>query len=290
MRFSDKLRALFGLAVMRDEDWDDVADLLVEGDLGPSFADMAVTELKQRCAKLGIRDGLLARKELKKVLLPWAQAAQVVLEKNGLNVVMLLGVNGVGKTTTVAKLARYWLANGSARQVVLAAGDTFRAAAIDQLQHHGQRIGLRVVAHEQGSDPGAVLYDALSAATASGADLVIADTAGRMHTKQNLIKELEKMDKIVAAKTAQGRLIRLLVVDSTTGQNAVRQAEVFADAVKLDGIVLTKYDSSARGGIALSLMKLLKLPTAFVCDGESYENIKPFDPSAYLDEFLGLEG
>lgn len=288
MRFGDKLRSFLGLKVMRDEDWEDLADLLVEGDLGPAFANAAVGELRELCVKAGIRDGERARVELKAVLAPWAKAASCTLVPDGLNVVMLLGVNGVGKTTTAAKLAKYWLGRGQARSAILAAGDTFRAAAIDQLKAHGQKLGLRVVAHEHGSDPGAVLYDALAAASSSGADLVLADTAGRMHTKQNLIKELEKMDKIVAARTQPERLHRLLVLDATTGQNAVRQAEVFSEAVRLDGIVLTKYDSSAKGGVALAAMKQLGLPTAFVCDGEGYDSIREFEPSRYLDEFLGL--
>lgn len=288
MRFGDKIRKMFGMAVMSDDDWDDLADLLVEGDLGAAFADETVGLLKAACAKSGIRDGLGARQELKRILSGYARSVVVEPTKGGLNVVMLLGVNGVGKTTTSAKLARHWLDRGLASKAVLAAGDTFRAAAIEQLKHHGERLGIRVVAQERGSDSGAVLFDAIESALADGSDLVIADTAGRMHTKQNLIKELSKMDKIVAAKADPSRYRRLLVVDATTGQNALAQAESFAEAVSIDGLVLTKYDSSAKGGVALAIAKRLGLPTAFVCDGERYEDIRPFDPDAYLDEFLGL--
>jgi len=171
---------------------------------------------------------------------------------------------------------------------VLAAGDTFRAAAIDQLRLHGQSLGIRVVAQERGSDAGAVLFDAMDSAIADGSDLVIADTAGRMHNRQNLIKELGKMDKIVAAKADAKLYKRLLVLDSTTGQNALAQAESFNAAVALDGIILTKYDSSAKGGMTLAIARRLGLPTAFICDGEGYENIKAFDPDKYLDDFLGF--
>jgi len=288
MKFGDKLRQFLGMTVMSDDDWDDLADLLVEGDLGAAFADETVDLLKKSCARQGIRDGQGARLELKRLLAGYAKAASVEPSPGGLNVVMLLGVNGVGKTTTSAKLARYWLERGRATKAVLAAGDTFRAAAIEQLKHHGERLGVRVVAQERGSDSGAVLYDAIESALADGSDLVLADTAGRMHTKQNLIKELSKMDKIVASKADPSRYRRLLVVDATTGQNALAQAESFAEAVAIDGLVLTKYDSSAKGGVALAIARRLGLGTAYVCDGERYEDIRPFDPDAYLDDFLGL--
>lgn len=289
MKFGDRIRKLLGMDIIGDDDWDDLADLLVEGDLGAAFADEAVTELKRVCAARGIRNGSAARAALKDVLAGSARAISIVPRAGGLNVVMLLGVNGVGKTTTSAKLAKYWLDGGQAHSAILAAGDTFRAAAIEQLRTHGERLGIRVVAQKRGSDSGAVLFDAIEAATAIGADLVIADTAGRMHTKQNLIKELEKMDKIVSAKADASRYRRLLVVDATTGQNALRQASAFAEAVRIDGLVLTKYDSSARGGVALAIARELDIPTAFICDGERYEDIRPFDAGRYLDEFLGLD-
>ncbi|TFG83359.1 MAG: signal recognition particle-docking protein FtsY [Spirochaetales bacterium] len=290
MKFADRIRKLLGRQTLAPDDWDALADLLVEGDLGAAFADAAVQELKTACAKAGVRDGEGARRLLKTVLAPDARAADVSPRPGGLNVVMLLGVNGVGKTTTAAKLAHRWLDDGSAGKVILAAGDTFRAAAIEQLRHHGERLGIRVVAQEQGSDSGAVLFDALAAAVSEGADLVIADTAGRMHNKQNLIRELEKMDKIVAAKTDPARYRRLLVVDATTGQNALVQARTFSQAIKVDAIILTKYDSSARGGIALAIARDLGIPTAFVCDGERYEDIRAFDPVVYLSEFVGSDG
>lgn len=289
MRFGDRIRKLLGMEVVGDDDWDDLADLLVEGDLGAAFADETVERLKEACAEAGVRNGDGARRLLKDVLRPYAKAVDIRPIPGGRNVVMMLGVNGVGKTTSSAKLAKLWLGQGLASKAILAAGDTFRAAAIEQLKAHGDRLGVRVVAQERGSDSGAVLYDALEAAAADGSDLVIADTAGRMHTKANLIKELEKMDKIVAAKADPSRYRRLLVVDATTGQNALRQAEAFSAAVTIDGLVLTKYDSSARGGVALAVARQLGIPTAFVCDGERYEDIRAFDPETYLDQFLGLE-
>jgi fused signal recognition particle receptor len=289
MKFGDRLRTLLGIQVIGDDDWDDLAGLLVEGDLGAVFADAVVTELKSACSAKGIRNGEGARRELKSVLAAYTRSTVFKPVPGGLNIVMLLGVNGVGKTTTAAKLARRWLDAGVSSKAILAAGDTFRAAAIEQLKMHGERLGVRVVAQERGSDSGAVLYDAIEAASAEGADLLVADTAGRMHNKQNLIKELEKMDKIVGAKADPARYRRLLVVDATTGQNALRQAETFAEAVKIDGIVLTKYDSSAKGGVAIAIARALGIPTAFICDGERYEDMRPFDAGRYLDEFLGLD-
>lgn len=288
MKFADRIRRLLGMETIQETDWDDLADLLVEGDLGASFADSIVTELKAYCTRTGIHDGQGARKGLKPLLAAYARSTVMEPDPVGLNVVLLLGVNGVGKTTTAAKLASFW-ANGRGNTgTILAAGDTFRAAAIEQLKLHGERLGLRVVAQERGSDPGAVLFDAIDAARSEGFGLVIADTAGRMHNKQNLMKELEKMDKIVSSKAGSSHYRKLLVVDATTGQNALRQAEAFSEAVKIDGLILTKYDSSARGGIAIAIAKEFGIPTAFVCDGERYEDIHPFDTDSYLDEFLGL--
>lgn len=289
MRFGERIRRLLGMEVVGDDDWDDLADLLIEGDLGATLAESVVTELKAACAKAGVKNGYQARLELKKLLLVYTHAVVIQPSPGKMNVVMLLGVNGVGKTTSAAKLAKYWLDTGDVTKVILAAGDTFRAAAIEQLKAHGDKLGIRVVSQERGSDSGAVLYDAIESGIADGSDLVIADTAGRMHTKQNLIKELEKMDKIVAAKADPSRYTRLLVVDATTGQNALRQAESFSEAVKIDGIIITKYDSSARGGVAIAISRQLGIPTAFVCEGERYEDIRPFDAERYLDEFLGLE-
>ncbi|MGD9938259.1 MAG: signal recognition particle-docking protein FtsY [Clostridia bacterium] len=300
MKFADRIRRLLGMEAIQETDWDDLADLLVEGDLGAAFAESIVTELKAYCSRNGIHDGEGARKALKPLLAAYARSMVIEPASQGLDIILLLGVNGVGKTTTAAKLASLWDTRGGNGKdagkdhdkggsgIILAAGDTFRAAAIEQLKLHGERLGLRVVAQERGSDPGAVLFDALEAARSDGARLVIADTAGRMHNKQNLMKELEKMDKIVSSKAASSHYRKLLVVDATTGQNALRQAEAFSEAVKIDGLILTKYDSSARGGIALAIARESGIPTAFVCDGERYEDIHVFDSDKYLDEFLGL--
>ncbi|MDR2048276.1 MAG: signal recognition particle-docking protein FtsY [Treponema sp.] len=201
--------------------------------------------------------------------------------------ILLLGVNGVGKTTTAAKLAHFYRSRG--RRPILAAADTFRAAAIDQIKIHGDRLKIRVVAHQHGGDPAAVVYDAVEAALSGGGDLVVTDTAGRMHTKAALVEELKKIDRVLETKLGAGETRRKwLVLDATTGRNAVAQAEIFHDAVKLDGVILTKYDSSAKGGAVFSLASELSLPVVFICDGESYDAIRPFDPRRFSREFAGL--
>ena len=288
MRFSDRLKALFGLAgANEDAFYDSLCDLLVEGDLGAALSFEVTEELKRSCRKAGIKDSPSIHAELKRLLLSYCRAVRIEPEPGKMNVFLLLGVNGVGKTTSCAKLAHYYMKRGLANDVVLAAGDTFRAAAIDQLRVHGQRLGIRVVAQAQGSDPGAVLYDALESAQAQGADLVIADTAGRMHTRQDLVRELAKIDKIVASRAEGANYKRLLVLDATTGQNGLRQAESFGEAVTIDGVILSKVDSSAKGGLAIALAKDLGLPMAFLGRGEGYEDLEPFDAGLFLDDFLG---
>ncbi|MCL2204998.1 MAG: signal recognition particle-docking protein FtsY, partial [Treponema sp.] len=174
------------------------------------------------------------------------------------------------------------------RKPIMAAADTFRAAAINQLKIHGQRLGVRVVAHQQGGDPAAVIYDAIEAANAGGGDLIIADTAGRMHTKAALVEELKKIDRIVESRASGCDYIKYLVLDSTTGRNALAQAEIFKDAVSPDGVILTKYDSSAKGGAVFSLAQDLRLPVVFLCNGEKYSDITPFDPKSYAKEFSNV--
>ena len=171
----------------------------------------------------------------------------------------------------------------------MAAADTFRAAAVDQLSMHGEKLKIRVVKHQMGSDPSAVVFDAADACKANNGGLVIADTAGRLHNKENLVNELKKIDRICASKADEGCYKKILVIDATTGQNAVRQAEVFNDAVGIDAVVLTKYDSTAKGGALVSIGKDLNIPVLFVCTGEKYENIESFDPKKYVDEFVGTE-
>jgi fused signal recognition particle receptor len=292
--FADRLKNFFGLGKKVSEElFEDLEDLLVEGDFGAAGAFKTVDALRSVCKKKGLSDPVQVRLALAGLLeeslcsVPENSAA-VFSAKPDLTVILLLGVNGVGKTTTAAKLAdRYRTLDN--KKPILAAADTFRAAAVDQLRIHGERLGLRVVAHKQGGDPAAVVYDALLAAQAGGGDMVIADTAGRMHTKSALVEELKKIDRVVESRAPNARYIKWLVLDSTTGRNALSQAEVFHQAVALDGVILTKFDSSARGGVVFSLAAELRLPVVFIGNGEQYGDIKPFDPKEYTKEFIGLE-
>ncbi len=286
--FGEKLKNLFKNTKKINEDfYDQLTDMLVEGDIGAKTAFLIVDELSQICQEKKITDQGEILEELKNLLLQNVKSINLFPEKDKVNVWMILGVNGVGKTTSVAKMGNYFKNHGI-ENLVLASADTFRAAAIEQLDMHGKNLNIRVVSHQHGSDPAAVVFDAAQAVKAKGAGLVLADTAGRLHNKENLVRELQKIDKICASKADENCYKKIIVIDSTTGQNGLRQAEVFNEAVGLDAIILTKYDSTAKGGIAISIGKELNLPVAFVCTGEKYQDISVFDEEAYIKEFLSL--
>jgi fused signal recognition particle receptor len=289
--FADRLKKFFGLGnKLSEELFEDLSDILVEGDFGAAAAFKTVEELRLICKKEGLSDSAQAQRALAELLEKSLCPPPILpLEAGGpLAVVLLLGVNGVGKTTTAAKLAdRFRKLNR--RRPILAAADTFRAGAVDQIKIHGERLGVRVVAHKQGGDRAAVVYDDVEAAQAGGGDLIIVDTAGRMHTKSALVEELKKIDRVIELRAPQALRLKYLALDATTGRNALAQAEIFHQAVALDGVILTKFDSTAKGGVVFSLSTELRLPVIFICHGENYGDIKPFDPGEYAKEFIGLE-
>ena len=286
--FGEKLKNLFSKkSTMNDDFYDDLTDLLVEGDIGAKTAFTLVEELETVCSKEKIKDEKDIILKLKELLLRDVKDFDLEPAKDKVNVWMVLGVNGVGKTTSVAKLANYYKAAGL-ENLVLASADTFRAAAIEQLQMRGDKIGVRVVSHQHGSDPSAVVFDAADAIRSKGNGLVLADTAGRLHNKENLVRELQKIDRTCRTKADEGCYKKILVIDATTGQNALRQAEVFNEAVGLDALIMTKYDSTAKGGVAVTIGKELGLPVAFICTGEKYPDIAKFNAEKYINEFLGL--
>lgn len=287
-KFSDKLKNLFShKSAISQEFFEDLADLLIEGDLGPKTAFELTDTLESICKKNGIKEESLVIQELKKLLLSFVKEQEIQIEPNKTNVFLVLGVNGVGKTTSVAKVAKYFVENEKI-PVTMAAADTFRAAAIEQLQFHGEKLNIRVVAHQSGSDPSAVVFDAAETINSQGGGVVLADTAGRLHNKENLVRELQKIDRIARQKASEGCYKKILVLDATTGQNALRQAEVFNEAVGVDAIILTKYDSTAKGGVVVSIGKELGIPVCFVGTGETYGDIGLFNAEKYIDEFLGL--
>jgi fused signal recognition particle receptor len=287
MKFSERLKALFKRSTLSEEVFEELTDILIEGDIGASLAYAIVDNLKVACRKEGISDPNAAKLKLIELLRPYITEKAFHLDQQRLNIILLLGVNGVGKTTSCAKLAFWAQKTGIEPSPILAAADTFRAAAIDQLKIHGQRLGILVIAQQHGSDPGAVLWDAIDAANKGNTKLVIGDTAGRMHTRADLIKELEKMDRVVNQKALDTNYKKLIVLDATTGQNAMRQAEIFHQAVKVDGVIMTKYDSASKGGMIISVKSQFGLPTLFLGTGEKYDNFEVFNANSYLDDLIG---
>ena len=288
LSFAQAIKNLFSAHKKEDtEFFEDLADALIEGDIGAKNAMELVDQLEKECKEGKIHGNEEILKHMKVLLSEYVKSVEFVPEKGKINIWMMLGVNGVGKTTSCAKVANLLIKNGF-EQVVLSASDTFRAAAIEQLCYHGEKIGVRVVNHQHGSDPSSVVFDAAESVRAHGGGLVIADTAGRLHNKENLVHELEKIDRICKQKADDGCYKKILVIDSTTGQNALRQAEVFNEAIGVDAIIMTKYDSTAKGGVAISIGKDLGIPVFYVCTGETYSDISLFNCDDYLNTFLGL--
>ncbi len=286
--FAESLKKLFGIHPKLDDSFfESVTDTLVEGDVGAQFAFEIEDKLRAECKTRKVEQQEQVLKVLYDILLPFLPVASFMPEIGKTSVYLLLGVNGVGKTTTAAKLGQYFRPRVDA-PIMLAAADTFRAAAIEQLEYHGKQLDMRVIAHQYGGDPGAVIFDAAQAVRAQGGGLVIADTAGRLHNKENLVRELQKINRIAESKTDEGCYKKILVLDVTAGQSGFRQAEVFHEAVGVDAVILTKYDSTAKGGIALSVGRQLQLPVIFIGTGEKYGDFAPFNADAYLREFIGL--
>ena len=286
-KFSAKIKQLFSSRKIDEAFFEELEDTLIEGDLGARLTDEIIETLRKEAKAKNLVDAVDLQKLMKELLSQYIHSYDVEL-KDGLNVFMILGVNGVGKTTSIAKMAKWYTKKGE--KVLLAAADTFRAAAVDQLDIHAERLGMRIVKQKMGSDPGAVVYDAVTSAIAQGDDLVLADTAGRMHNKENLMRELQKMDKIVKGRgVKEENYKKFIVIDATTGQNGLSQAMLFNQAVKLDGVILTKYDSAAKGGALVQIGKNLGIPIAFVGTGEGYDDIHPFDKEEYLNALIGLD-
>ena len=274
--FVSRLRGLF--RGDWDADWEAVEAILIQGDVGPSLAMEVVERARRRRDVDGPEDAV--RAELSALLAPrtgpWSPRRPVT----GPAVILVVGVNGTGKTTTIGKLAGRFRSDGAS--VLLAAADTFRAAAIDQLRIWAARSGADLVAHAPGADPGAVVFDALDAAVARGVDVVIADTAGRLHTKSHLMDELAKVRRIIDKRLPGASPEILFVLDATTGQNGLAQARAFHEAVGLTGIVLTKLDSTAKGGIVFAIEGALGVPVCFVGVGEGIGDLLPFDPDRFV--------
>ena len=280
---STKLRLLFSKNKLGEEFYDELEEILISADVSVRTAEEVVEEVKEEAIGGKVKDQAFVTDLLKDILEEKLEEAPVPEIKYPC-VIMFVGVNGVGKTTTIGKVANHFVSQK--KSVTVAAADTFRAAASDQLSVWAERANVRIVKHEEGSDPSAVIFDALSSAKARGTDVVLVDTAGRLHVKENLMKELQKMDRVVTREFPEAQFLKFLVLDATTGQNAVSQARVFDEAVELDGIVLTKLDGTAKGGFVFSLCSELQTPVVFTGVGEKMEDLVPFDAEQFVEGFI----
>ncbi|KAF5073820.1 signal recognition particle-docking protein FtsY [Proteiniclasticum sp. QWL-01] len=289
--FTDRINEVFQVAVYIDDDmYDELEEALITSDVGARTADEIIERLREK-----IRTQKISRvKDVKPAL------AEVIAETLNQQepapldfplVMLIIGVNGVGKTTSIGKLAYRFKEEG--KKVLVAAGDTFRAAAIDQLEIWANRAGVDIIRHQEGSDPAATVYDSLIAARARQADVLLIDTAGRLHNKKNLMKELEKINRIIDREYPSAHKQSLLVLDATTGQNAINQAQEFQSVVNIDGIILTKLDGTAKGGVVLSISQTLGVPVRYIGVGEGIDDVQEFDAAQFatllLDSDLDLE-
>ncbi|MEG6584076.1 signal recognition particle-docking protein FtsY [Dendrosporobacter sp. 1207_IL3150] len=280
--FTEKIEQLvMGYAKIDDEFLDDLEAVLLSADVGVHTTSKLMSEIRA-----GIKSKEIQSPDHLKPFLQEKISAilsdgfiEDTLANEAPTVVMVVGVNGVGKTTTIGKLGNYYREQG--HKVMLAAGDTFRAAAIDQLEIWGQRINAEVIKHTEGADPAAVAFDAVQSAKARKADILIIDTAGRLHTKSNLMEELKKIKRIIAREIPNAPHETLLVLDATTGQNAISQAKIFGEATQVSGVVLTKLDGTAKGGVVIGMKAELKLPVKWIGVGEGVNDLRPFNPDDF---------
>jgi fused signal recognition particle receptor len=274
--FFGRIGGLFSQGEIGEDLWEELEELLISSDVGVATTIDLVQGLRERADRDGLHQASALEDALRGRLVDiLQQAQQPVRVPDGLLVVLVVGVNGSGKTTSIAKLAHHHQAQG--HKVLLAAADTFRAAATDQLQIWGQRLGVDVVAHQPKADPAAVVYDAIQAAQARAINTLIVDTAGRLHTKYNLMQELEKIQRVIEKQLTDGCRQTLLVLDATTGQNALSQARYFKDAVDVNGILLAKLDGTAKGGIVFAIVNELGIPVRYVGTGEGLDDLAVFD-------------
>lgn len=283
-----RMTNLFTQQVITDELWEELEELLIRADVGMDITQDVVQRLQLRVA----REHLTQAKELETALreellsLLGGTTTEGLRRHEPMTTVMVVGVNGVGKTTSIAKLTRYL--QQQRQSVIIAAADTFRAAAVEQLSIWGERLGVTVIKQSSSADPGAVVYDAMQAGQARGIDYVIVDTAGRLHTKFNLMEELKKVQRVARKVDPTAMHEVLLVLDATSGQNALEQTRVFSEAVGVTGVILTKLDGTAKGGVAFAIRKRLDVPIKFVGTGEKVENFAPFDAEQFIDALFNV--
>lgn len=280
---TDKISDMLNLYVTIDEDlYEELEEILVTSDIGVSTTVEIIDRLKRKVKENKVKDPKEVNTWLKQVLIEMlGNEGGLQLSENKPNVILVIGVNGVGKTTSIGKIA--WKLKNDKHKVIMAAADTFRAAAIDQLEVWSRRSGVDIIKHQEGSDPAAVVFDAIQASKARKADVLICDTAGRLHNKKNLMDELSKINRIIEREYPEAVKQTLLVLDATTGQNAVVQARQFMEAAAVSGIVLTKLDGTAKGGVVISIKHALDLPVKLVGVGEGLEDLQEFKPEEFVE-------
>ncbi len=288
--FMERVESLFlGRKEVDNDLLEDLEEVLITADLGVGTAQELLESARSMAARNELADPAALKKILQEKIIEYLEASgaeqELRMPDSGPLVIMVLGVNGVGKTTSIGKLANKFRKAG--RKVVLVAADTFRAAAAEQLGIWGERIGVEVVAREAGADPSSVIYDALDSVSGRQSDVIIVDTAGRMHTQVNLVEELKKIKRVMAKKIPGAPHEILLVIDATTGQNAISQARLFNEAVDITGLVLTKLDGTSKGGIVVNIARELKIPIRFIGVGEQLDDLRDFEPREFVDALFG---
>lgn len=279
-KFSDTFARVFSIDRIGEEFYDELLDALISSDISVNTSMEIVEDLRDKMIEGSVKDKEEVVNALKETLIEKLSYAEPIEYEYPL-VIMMVGVNGVGKTTTIGKLANYFLKNK--KSVTLVAGDTFRAAASEQLSIWAERADVRVIKHGEGADPSAVVYDAIASAKAKNTDVLIIDTAGRLQVKTNLMEELKKMVRVVDREYPEAQFLKFIVLDATTGQNAISQVDAFDNAIELDGVVLTKLDGTAKGGFVISLCAEKEIPVAFIGVGEKIDDLEDFDEEAFID-------
>lgn len=282
----EKMDSILSFGRRVDEElYEELEEILVTSDIGVNTSMDIISELRKRVKERKISDGAQVREVLKEIMveLMGGEKRNIIPEKTPA-VYMVVGVNGVGKTTSIGKMA-YYLKN-KGYKVMLAAGDTFRAAAIDQLEVWGHRAGVDVIKHQEGADPAAVIFDAIQAAKARKVDVLICDTAGRLHNKKNLMEELKKINRVLDREYPEAEKTTLLVLDATTGQNALIQAKEFVQAADVNRLILTKLDGTAKGGVAIAINHEMSIPVSMIGVGEGMDDLQEFDPRSFVDAIL----
>ncbi len=280
-----KIATIFGASEITEETWDDLEAILLQADMGTATTQEVILSLRKSINELGVTKTEEYQELLKAELVKRLTIPETFYPTSIPTVVLVVGVNGSGKTTTIAKLGARYQKLG--KQVIFAAADTFRAAAVDQLKVWGDRLHIPVIAGQANGDPGAVAFDAVQAAVTKKSDILFIDTAGRLHTKYNLMEELKKVYRVVGKALPGAPHAVWIVLDATTGQNAFQQARMFKEMTRVDGVIIAKLDSSAKGGMAFAIQKELGLPILFAGLGEKLEDLEPFDPQRFVDGVLG---